>query len=98
MKVKLRYRYFFTKNFPKVYASLTHFKEKYNFNSNTCAYNNVIYAIYEKYENYIELIDFYKMTEENSNLLLDEGIHITKKAHSILSNILYKKIINSEKI
>ena len=131
VKVKSHYRYFFTKNFPKVYVSLTHFKEKYNFivdliinktpckkifivniaktnkknekrsynfNSNICDYNNIIYDIYEKYENYIELIDFYKMTEENPNLLLDEGIHITKKAHSILSNILYKKIINSEKI
>ena len=33
------------------------------------------------------------MTEENSNLLLDDGIHITKEAHNILSQILYRKII-----
>jgi len=130
IKVKSHNRYFFTKNFPKVYVNLETFKLKYNFlvdqiinktqfkkifiiniaktnkknerrsynfNSNICTYNNVIYDIYKKYKNHIQLIDFYKMTEENPNLLLDDGIHITKEAHNILASILYKKIINGEK-
>lgn len=33
------------------------------------------------------------MTEENLNLLLNDGIHITKEAHDILSHILYRRII-----
>ena len=44
------------------------------------------------------MIDFYKMTEENSNLLLDDGTRLTKESHNILSRILYKNIINWEKI
>jgi lysophospholipase L1-like esterase len=125
IKIKSRYRYFFTKNFPQTWVSLECFKVKYEylvqkileqsnyvkiyiiniadtnnennnrsygFRENILKYNAVLENIANKYSRNIEIIDFYTLTQEKPELLLDDGIHITKDAHDLLAEILYTKI------
>lgn len=70
----------------------------YGFRDNIIQYNTILNNIAIKYSPYVEIIDFYYITQKNLNLLLADGIHITKEAHEILAEILYNKIIaESEK-
>ena len=53
----------------------------FNFESNILKYNKVIEQIADSNNLRIELVDLYSMTKNDPSLLLEDGIHISKKAH-----------------
>ncbi|UTB33108.1 MAG: SGNH/GDSL hydrolase family protein [Methanobacterium sp. ERen5] len=122
IKIKSKYRKFFTKYFQKTYVSEEMYKEKlefiikqiknntnsmifiiniadthktnkersYNFNENIIRYNKILSEMAET--NSCTLIDFHKLTKENKSLILQDGIHLSKQGHEILSCMLYENI------
>ncbi|MHA8090226.1 SGNH/GDSL hydrolase family protein [Aquirufa antheringensis] len=118
LKFKSKYRYFFTKYFPKTYVNRTLFESRYRvlldsilklstlekviiiniadtndknklrsfgFENNIKDYNNIINNLISNHSKCF-LIDLYSYTENNSNFLLDDGIHINKIAHQIIAS------------
>lgn len=68
-------------------------KRNYNVNKNICEYNEIINKISSDFSN-VEMLDFYKITKNSPELLLEDGIHINKQGHKLISEILYSRIIS----
>ena len=73
-------------------TSVQNDKRSFNFRKYINTYNNILNDLSNIYNS--DIINFHKMTVDNSNYLLEDGIHITKEAHSILANKLYNIITN----
>jgi len=69
-------------------------KRSFGIEKNIKAYNLIIEEVTQKFPNDVVLIDLYEMTRTDSKLMSEDGIHITKKAHQILANLICQQIEN----
>jgi len=121
VKFYSKYRYFFTRIFPKVYVDPIEFRNKfdslinqildfgahpilinilktnthliersYNILSNIVRYNLIIKELSEKHN--IALIDMYLPSKKFSNLLKEDGIHLSAKGNNLLALKLFNLI------
>lgn len=67
--------------------------KSYNFSNYILKYNEFLYDLIKK-ETKCEVIDLFNLTKENNSLLLEDGIHISKKCHEIIAEQLFSKISN----
>ena len=128
IKFKSKYRFFFTKHFPKVYVSPQDFKMNYNylletifcktnaekvfiiniadtnlknklrsygFEKNIESYNKILSELNRKYFDRTQIIDLNKITKNNPDYLLEDGIHITANAHREIADKIYNSILKS---
>ncbi|MBP2201423.1 lysophospholipase L1-like esterase [Methanococcus voltae] len=65
-------------------------KRNYGVDENIREYNLIISKQLENKK--IDLVDLYTITENNPNIILEDGHHISKEGHKILSEILSEKI------
>ncbi len=124
-KFQTKYRWFFTKYFPKTYISKKDFKEKYgfilrevkktanpkkvfliniadtseknkkksyNFEKNILEYNKILESLASENKYFCELVDLFSATRDNKELMLEDGIHLSKEGHDFLSKILAERI------
>jgi acyl-CoA thioesterase I len=66
-------------------------KKSFGFHDQIISYNKIIHKISKK-NNRISLINLYDLSKRNG-ILLDDGIHITKKAHALIAKFILK-IVN----
>ncbi|AEG18373.1 SGNH/GDSL hydrolase family protein [Methanobacterium paludis] len=71
--------------------------KSYDFEKNIKNYNEIIKEVVKKNYDICNLLNFYDLTKNKEKLLLEDGIHISKKGHDILANSLYNKIKGLEK-
>lgn len=67
-------------------------KKSFGFYNQIVSYNNIINEISKKHNNRISIIDLHKLSKKNG-IILDDGIHITKKTHQLLAKLI-SEIIN----
>jgi len=67
-------------------------RKSFNFDRNILEYNKVLNELVSENNDLCELIDFFSVTKENENFVLDEGIHLSKSGHDYLAQLLYEKI------
>ena len=67
--------------------------KSYGFNNQILSYNEIIDKILKKDQKRISLLNLYELSKTNE-ILLDDGIHISKKAHQYIAKFILK-IINS---
>lgn len=63
----------------------------YGLAENIIEYNKIIEKIGKN--NNLQIVDFYKITKEKPELVLDDGMHINKYGHDYLAHLLQKEII-----
>ena len=68
----------------------------YGFENNIINYNQVISTLQKKFKSKVELIDLFSLSK-NNNIILDDGIHITREAHIIIANEIEKVLFKSSK-
>lgn len=67
----------------------------YNYENNIKDYNKIINDTVKNHEDICSLIDFYgitKIKENKETLLLSDGIHLSKKGHDLLAELIRQKI------
>ena len=68
----------------------------YGFENNIINYNQVISTLQKKFKSKVELIDLFSLSK-NNNIILDDGIHISREAHIIIANEIEKVLFKSSK-
>lgn len=69
-------------------------KRSFNFDKNITDYNKVIDSFVKKFKNKIDIIDLFSLTKDDEEILLADGIHISKYAHNLIAKKI-KKILNT---
>lgn len=64
----------------------------FDFEKNIRDYNNILEGLVLKNRDFCELVDVFSATKENKDLMLDDGIHLSKAGHDFLAQTLYEKI------
>ena len=59
-------------------------------------YNEIIKDVSRNFKDMIFFIDLYERTKADSELLCDDGLHITKKGHQMLADIICEAIRTEE--
>jgi hypothetical protein len=69
-------------------------RRSFGFEKNIFDYNNIIHRLISTNSKCF-LIDLYTYSKLNSNILLNDGIHINKNAHEIIADDIVR-IVNSK--
>ena len=72
-------------------------QRSFNYEKNIIEYNQILTKIADKFKHKCELIDMFKLSQ-NSNFLLDDGIHIQSPSHILLADEIHKIIKKEEKV
>jgi lysophospholipase L1-like esterase len=66
----------------------------FGFEKNILKYNEIIFNLTKKFDSKIGFVDLHSLTKENPDLLLDDGIHVTRKAQIIITTHIEKLLLH----
>ena len=75
-------------------TNLKNKNKSFGFENNIINYNKIIKHLSLLYPDKINIIDLYSLSNLNDDILLNDGIHISKYAHVILANEIEKLILD----
>ncbi len=67
-------------------------QRSFGFDKNIILYNKIILELSNKYKNSTQVIDLNKISTENKNSLLEDGIHISKEVHFELAKKVFEEM------
>lgn len=70
----------------------------FGFEGNIQSYNSIISEVVISNKDKIQVVDLFTFTNNNPDSLLEDGIHLSKKAHDYLANNIFNKIRKLENI
>ncbi len=67
-------------------------KKSYNFEKNILEYNKILEDLASENKDFCELVDLFSATRDHKELMLEDGIHLSKEGHEFLAQLLKEKI------